>query len=461
ARQYGPASTFYLGGEPVFLFTRPQVIRHALVEAPNTFHLRPVMQSIRYLLGEVLIPIDGFSPSRGIKSCCGCMQPEGLLGTDGQVHDQLRKKVGFAFGRDHLEAYQQVMLEFTQRTVDGWRLGTRIELTEESRRLTVQIVAKVLFGLDLDQQTDQLIRAMIYLGNFATNPVLPWDELPLNWPFTAYGRYQRNMQVVRDTVDTVVERARANGRAASRVGDFVSALVSDGSPDSLTDEQIKAEVFLMLDAGQLNTSGSLTWTLYLLSEHSQVRRALLDEIYAVLGPSGQPSVESLPHLKYLDLVIKESMRLYPPNWAMARQAMDDVELEGYRLPAGSFVTFSQWVTHHLPDLFPDPHRFWPERFDPDAGDGHPSAAYFPFGAGSHGCIGGGYATQQLKLVLPTILRRFTPRLVPGHRVEPDTRSMALHPRYGMPMLLEPAEVPTSSVWRGFTTTTEFANQRQA
>jgi cytochrome P450 len=154
----------------------------------------------------------------------------------------------------------------------------------------------------------------------------------------------------------------------------------------------------------------------LLARHPEIRQRLVDEIEAVLGDR-LPTSADLARLTYLECVIKESLRLYPPAWAGTRIAREEVELRGYRLPKGTIVGFSQYLTHRMPEYFAAPERFLPERFDPDHGETHPPYAYIPFGAGPRSCIGSGFALMELKTIVPIILQRFCPALVPGQRIE--------------------------------------------
>ncbi|GAC1460892.1 MAG: hypothetical protein PVSMB4_19720 [Ktedonobacterales bacterium] len=150
-------------------------------------------------------------------------------------------------------------------------------------------------------------------------------------------------------------------------------------------------------------------------------------------------VDDLTALPYLDQVVKEAMRLYPPAWTQGRRAIDDFELEGYRLPAGTVVMFSQWVIHRLPEIWGDPETFRPERFEPAAERALPPYAYFPFGGGPRMCIGMPFANLEARLLLATILQQYTPNLVPGYPVVPRPR-ITLRPAYGIHMTLDPLKV---------------------
>jgi cytochrome P450 len=170
----------------------------------------------------------------------------------------------------------------------------------------------------------------------------------------------------------------------------------------------------------------------LLDRHPDVRAKLLDEIHTVLGDR-PPAAADVEHMPYTEMVIKESLRLFPPAWSVGRRALDEFELEGYCLPAGVFVFLSQWVTHRLPEYWTEPERFWPERFSPEHKEPHEDFAYFPFGAGPRTCIGMPFAMLEARLLLPTILQRFTP-LVTVPRVLPEPL-VTLRPKGGLPVVL--------------------------
>jgi cytochrome P450 len=186
-------------------------------------------------------------------------------------------------------------------------------------------------------------------------------------------------------------------------------------------------------AGHETTANALTWTFYLLSEHPDVREKLLEELQAVLG-GRVPLVEDLPNLPYLEWVLNESMRLYPPAWVQGRRSVEAFELDGVRFPAGTMVMFSQWVIHRLPEIWGDAEAFRPERWDPVAGQKVLSWSYFPFGGGPRICIGMPFAQLEAKLLLATILPRFTPRVMPGYQPELNPL-ITLRPKNGLPVIL--------------------------
>ena len=198
--------------------------------------------------------------------------------------------------------------------------------------------------------------------------------------------------------------------------------------------QIRDEVLTLLLAGHETTANALAWTFFLLADAPEVDGKLRSELDQVLGGRA-PTVDDLPRLPYLAMVVQESMRLYPPAWAISRAVIADDEIMGYLIPAGSNVLLSQWVTHRHPDFWNDPNRFDPERFSPDAIAQRPRYAYFPFGGGPRLCIGEQFALVEARLILASVLQNYRLRLAQDHPVEPEPL-VTLRPRDGILMTLE-------------------------
>ncbi|HMK73107.1 MAG TPA: cytochrome P450, partial [Myxococcaceae bacterium] len=197
------------------------------------------------------------------------------------------------------------------------------------------------------------------------------------------------------------------------------------------DTMVRDETITMFSAGHETIANCLAWTFYLLSEHPDVESRLHAEVDAL---PGVPTFEDVARLRFTSMVLFESMRLYPPVWLMVRRPAEDFPLDGYVVPKGAYIHVSQFLMHRDARYFPDPLRFDPLRWTPEAEAARPKYCYFPFGGGGRKCIGEGFALAEGILVLATIARRFRLRLVPGHRVEPEP-FVTLRPKYGMTMRL--------------------------
>ncbi|HTE18209.1 MAG TPA: cytochrome P450, partial [Armatimonadota bacterium] len=245
------------------------------------------------------------------------------------------------------------------------------------------------------------------------------------------------------TVYRMIAERRASGEDR---GDLLSMLLLardvDEDGGQMTDLQLRDEAMTLLLAGHETTANAFAWTWYLLSQHPEVEARLHAEVDAVLGGRA-PDVEDVPRLPYTRQVFAESMRCYPPAWIIARHAVEECPLGAFTLPQGALVLMSQWVTHHDPRYYPDPSRFDPERWTPEAAAGRPRFAYYPFGGGSRLCIGEQFAWMEGVLVIAALASRWRFHLAPGHRVAPQPL-ITLRPRHGMRMITHrPAAVVRS------------------
>jgi cytochrome P450 len=409
-RTYGDAATMYFLKTPVVLFTRPEAIRYVLIENARNFINRPVFESLRLVLGD------------------------GLLSIDGDFHRQQRRMVQPAFHKQRVESYCNTMVACTESMLDQWTPGSQRDMADEMMRVTMRIVAKALFNIDIASQIDMLDRAFFEASANSRRSRGP-GRLRINLPFTHYGKYLRARKYLDDTMADLIAQHRASGEDS---GDVISMLLQaqDEDGSAMPDQQVRDETLTLLAAGHATTANTLSWAFYLLSNHPEQRGKLLDELHCVLG-GRPPTVDDLANLPYLDMVVKETMRLYPPAWVQPRYTVDDFEYGGYRLKKGTVIFLSQWVTHRLPDLWPEPDAFQPERFDPETGQKVPAQAYFPFGAGSRICIGMPFANLEARILLATILQRYVPRMKPGFPVVPQP-VVTLFPKFGLQMILEPA-----------------------
>jgi cytochrome P450 len=401
-QMYHTVATLYFYDTPVFIFFRPEHIHYFLVGNSRNFD-RNIDPNMRELMGDTLLTLNG------------------------EPYRQVRRLVQPAFHKKRVESYAAMMVEGAHKAMaERWQPGARVDMCREMLALTLRVVTKALF--DIEVTAPDISRA------FSAIVENPSRWLPLNLPFTSYGRRKEALRKLNAYVYDVVAERRAEGRDR---GDILSMLLrahEDGGV--VTDQQVHDQTLSLFGAGHETTAISLMWTFYLLSEYQAVRERLLNDLRTVLG-GRDPTIEDLDKLPYLDWVFNEALRMYPPIWQQGRHAIEAFDLAGYHFPANSRVLFLEWVTHYLPDVWGDPEVFRPERWDPVNGQKVPPGAYFPFGGGPRQCIGNSFAYLEARLILATILQRYTPRLVPGQRVEPLPR-MSLRPKYGMPMILEPA-----------------------
>ncbi len=413
-RQFGRMATMHIGEHPLVLFFRPEHVRYILTENPRNF-VKPNRgggANLRYLLGD------------------------GLLTIDGDYHRQQRRLVQPAFHKRRVESYADVMVQLTEEMLTKWQPGTEINIASAMQQLTLGIIAKTLFNVDsppLIAELGTAFNAVINNGRSLASRRL----LRLNFPFTKYGKVVAGKRTLDEFVYNLIAERRKDGRD---MGDVLSMLLhAQEEGDTLTDRQVHDHVLTFVAAGHETAQNTLGWTFYLLSQYPDKRDKLLNELQTVLA-GRSPTVADLPNLPYLEWVINESWRILPPAWIQGRRAVNDFELDGHHFPAGTICLTSQWVIHNLPDIWGDPEAFRPERWDPVNGQKVPQWAYFPFGGGPRICIGMPFAEMETKLLPATILQRYTPKLVPGFRVELQPR-VTLRPKHGIRMRLEPTRTP--------------------
>ncbi len=321
------------------------------------------------------------------------------------------------------------MTSYTDRMLDTWTPGEKRDIHHDMMELTLEIVARTLFNTSVTEDARRIGAALeVALARFVDRLSLTrfLDRLPLPKNI----RFKRARQTLDTIIYGVIEQRRRTGEDA---GDLLSMLLQaqDEDGSSMSDLQLRDEVMTIFLAGHETTAVALCWTLYLLSQHPDIDRALHKELNTVLD-GRTPTMEDIPSLVYTGKVIKESMRLYPPAWRVGREAITDITIGGYRIPAGAQLIMSQWLLHRDPRYWEQPERFNPERWSSDMEKQLPRFAYFPFGGGQRRCIGDTFAIMEATLILATIAGRYRLEMQKGETV-PFWPSITLRPRSGMTM----------------------------
>jgi cytochrome P450 len=404
---YGNMATIRIGNVPVVLLFRPEHVRYVLTENPRNFTSSEVGEGLRQLIGD------------------------GLLTIDGEAHRQQRRLVQPAFHKKRVESYAGIMVQHTEEMLGDWHTGDRIDVASAMQQLTMRIVAKCLFNVDLADQVDTLGRAFTAMISNPVGLAEGFLNLRINLPITAYGRRMAAKRTVDTFIYDLIAQRRAEGGDA---GDVLSMLLEAHDEDAvLTDTQVHDHIMTFFAAGHETTANALTWTFHLLSQYPAAREKLLAELQSVLA-GRSPTIDDLPNLPYTEWVLNESMRIYPPAWMLGRRAIQAFDLDGEHFPAGTMVMFSQWVIHRLPDIWSDPEVFRPERWNPASEQKIVPWSYFPFGGGPRICIGMPFAQIEARLLLATILQRYLPFTAPGFRVEPAPL-ITLRPKKGLQSIL--------------------------
>ena len=357
----------------------------------------------------------------------------GLLTSEGEFWKRQRRLAQPAFHRQRISAYGDVMVDYAQRTIARWRAGEVRDIHRDMMWLTLEIVVRTLFNADVSQDSDKVGRSLSEIVKpFASQATIKWI-LDNRLPTAAHRRFHREAQNLDDIVYRIIADRRASGLDQ---GDLLSMLLEaqDEDGSQMTDKQLRDEVMTLFLAGHETTALTLSWTWYLLAQNPLAEKKFHAELDDVLGGK-LPTLEDLPRLKYTDMIAREAMRLYPPAYGLGREAIEECEIGGFRVPQKTQVFMFQWATQRDPRFFTEPEVFHPERWTEEFTASLPKYAYFPFGGGPRFCIGNTFAMMEIVLVLATIGQRFRLPIVPDHPVS-ILPAMSLRPKDGIHVLVE-------------------------
>jgi cytochrome P450 len=413
-RQYGDFVECRFGPFPFYVINHPDLAHEMLVTQASKFYKSSITKRVMYkAVGE------------------------GLFTNDGDSWKRQRKLSQPAFHTMRIANYATVMVEYAQNMIAKWRSGEKLDLEREMNALTMQIVSKTLFDASVDGEEDELSKAVKIILSTTDkrfNRLIPLPEwLPVEENKQMNWALKRLDEIIQEFID---ERRKTG----EDKGDLLSMLMAaqDEEHGGMSDKQLRDESVTVFGAGHETTSGALTWTFYLLSQHPEIEAKLQDELQTVLN-GRPPTFADLPRLPYTEMVIKESMRLYPPAWGVTREAIEDVNLSGYRMEKGRIAIANIYGMHRDSHYFPDAEKFIPERFSAENEKHINKYAYLPFGAGPRICIGNAFAMMEARLLLATIAQAFELSLAPGQKVAPE-RVFTLRPKYGMHMVAKAREM---------------------
>jgi cytochrome P450 len=418
SREYGDIVRLRFLGRLTYLLSSPDYIEYVLVNNNRNFTKSRARYLHRFRQEMMLIG-------------------NSLLASEGEFWRRQRRLSQPAFHRQRINAYGEVMVSCTERMLATWRDGETCDVHQEMMSLLLEIVARTLFDAGIAGKTGEVKEALRRisktLGGQGGGIQLQEGYYGMLLQFLGYLRFLKALRQLDKITYSIINERRSSGENSD---DLLSTLLhfQDEDGNRMSDRQLRDEVVAMFFAGYETTANSLSWTWYLLSQHPEVETKLLAELQEVLG-NRVPTVEDLHRLQYTKMVVKESMRLYPPVWSIGREALKECEIGGYQVPAGTQLLLAQWVVHRDPRYFDDPEVFSPGRWEDESAKGIPKYAYFPFGGGPHLCIGSSFAMMEATLVLATIAKKFQLKLVSEQQAIPQP-SITLHPTGGLNMLIK-------------------------
>jgi cytochrome P450 len=430
-RTYGNIASYRLFGTPIVFVNDPEYIREILVTQAAAFVKERTVRRMKLLLGE------------------------GLITSDDPIHIRQRRIAAPAFHRQRINAYADQIVACAAGMSQRW--GGRgpddqiIDIGAASMELSLEIVARTLFATEVTDDVRRIndeVNTIMGLYNFIVG--FPRIEAFMRLPIPGIIKFRRSKARLDAVVDRLIyEHKAATARGEPDRGDLLSMLLAardtqaegavSGDATGMSDEQVRDEVLTIFLAGYETVANGLTWTWYLLSQHPEVEAKLHAELDEVLGagPAARlPTLADYPNLRYTEQVFAESMRLYPPAWAMGRMSTRPVQLGPYRIPPGAHFFFSQYMMGRTAEYFPEPLRFDPDRFSAENKAARPKFTYFPFGGGSRQCIGESFAWMEGVFSIATLAQRW--RLTYRGTAPPEIQAkITLRPKSPMRMELHP------------------------
>ncbi len=392
--RYGPMATVPLGPFEIILVTDAALAREVLVEQA-----------------------DAFAKSRTLRRFARPLLGDGLLTSERDVHRRQRKLMAPSFSPRSVSRWGDEMVRHGEAAAAGWDDRQVVDVVDEMMRLTLSIVARTLFEVDVAHETTWVGHAFGIANSHAAVESARMVPLPMRLP--TLGR-RRNADAI-GRVDLLVAQLVAERRRSGATGeDMLSQLVRARDEDdgrTMSDGELRDEIMTLFFAGHETTANALAWALRLLARNPSARLRVEREVDEVLG-GRSPSVGDLESLPTVLMVLKEAMRLYPPAYLLGRETEREVEIGGVRLAPGVTVGVNVFGMHRRPDVFADPRRFDPDRFTPEREAALPRSAYLPFGAGPRVCIGNHFALMEAHLLLATIAQRVRLETAGSRRVRP-------------------------------------------
>jgi cytochrome P450 len=413
--RYGPVFTIRVLHRRSVVMLGPAANHFITVSGAENFSWRQGM------FGEQLTPLIG----------------DGLITTDDEYHDRARRIMMPAFHRRQMDAAVAVMIDETDRMLDEWRPGQALDVYERARDLAMSIAMRALVGLDPRDRGIGHRAAVLFERGLSFYDTEMWMMM-LRGPLSPWSR----MQAARRELDRLIfgeieRRRRRRGGGTDVLSMLIEARDEDGV--GFTDQELRDQLMHLLFGGHDTTSSTLSFLVYELARNPDVLARIVDEQDRVLEARPPTVDELMNHLPYLGMVLDETLRLYPPVWIGPRRAVKPFEFAGHRIPAGMHVIHFSFVSHRLPDVFPDPDEFIPERFTPEARRELPNGAYIPFGGGSRICIGKRFGQLVVKTVATRLLQRYRWELEPGYELR-IAKVPTLSPEGGLPIVVSGRDV---------------------
>jgi cytochrome P450 family 110 len=394
---------------PYVIFSNPKAIEKVFTADPDIFEASQRTLPIKALIGDKSVVL-----------------------LDGIEHRRHRKLIMPPFHGERLKSYSQTMVDVTKEVISSWQEGQTIIIHDYIQEITMRVNMGAIFGLAQGEKYDYLKRIfMDWLDTFES----PLNSSLLLFPalqkdiggLTPWGKFLRQKQQIRDTLQTECVRRRSN---SDFIGEDVFSLLlaaRDEAGEPMSNLEIQDELMTMLFAGFDTTSNSLAWSFYWIHRLPEIGQKLETELNSL---SENAEIMDIIKLPYLSAVVSETLRLNPLGLFVGRQLKEPFELMGYQFESGTSLFPSIYLTHHREDIYPEPKKFKPERFVEKQ---YSPYEYLPFGGGNRLCLGYAFALFEMKLVLATIMSQVKLELLDNRPLNCARRGFAFYPQGGVKM----------------------------
>jgi cytochrome P450 len=377
AEQYGSVVSYDILGMDAYMLTDPVAIERILVTEADSFPKHPEQADrLRKIVGD------------------------GLIVSTGHLWERQRDTIQPAFHMSQIKRYADIMVNRTKEKLADWTASGSLDMDDEMRHLTLDILIEAMFGRDIDPEARGLYSAVEGVRAPSDPRNLPIAILAPDWaPIPFLRRARKSIDHISDEIYDIIATRRQNNEERD---DLLSLLLA--ADESMSTKQVRDEMVTFLFAGHETTAVALTYIWDLLSRNPEAETQLHDELDTVLGTS-PPTIADLPALDYTENIVKEAMRLYPPVPELRRTPTESVTIDGYSIPTESLIVLPIWVMHRDERFWEKPDVFNPARWN--ATSDRPDFAYFPFGGGKRRCIGQQFARTEAKLIVATIAQQLT------------------------------------------------------
>jgi cytochrome P450 len=410
AQNYGEIVPLRFGSVPLLLLNHPDCIEDAFVRQNRTFMRK----------------------GRIFKTIAQPLLGNGLFLSEGKFYQRQRDLVQPAFHKQMIGTYAEVMTDDTNEAIATWKHGETRDIYQDYVYITRSIISKTMLGVGLSPESANAVTTALdaMTEHFKTR----LDHLLLvpDWmPTSDNLHFRQSLRQLDRVVDQILEQRSSSINHQANFLDLL--LQAQGETEHMSRQQLRDETINIFLAGHETTAIALTWTSWLLSQHPAVEAQLVEELQTVLQ-GRSPSIADLPLLRYTEAIVLETLRLYPPVWAVGRVALEDTRIAGQAISKGTGVLACQWSAHRNPSYFPEPEIFNPNRWMNGLAKQLPLGGYFPFSLGGRICLGKAFGMIELVLLLATIAQKYRLTLAPNFQVELFP-SLTLRPKQGMQMII--------------------------